>query len=124
MRYGESLASSQASFEPLALALAAEPTLIDSLLQNLTRQALDQHQPNVVLLSVPFPGTVYAALRIAQTIKAHYPHIKIAMGGGYVNTELREVTEPRLFDYVDFVTLDSGERPLLALLQTHNPRAV
>jgi hypothetical protein len=117
VRYGESLASSQASFEPLALALAAEPSLIDSLLQNLTRQALDQHQPNLVLLSVPFPGTVYAALRIAQTIKAHYPHIKIAMGGGYVNTELREVTEPRLFDYVDFVTLDSGERPLLALLE-------
>jgi hypothetical protein len=117
VRYGESLASSQASFEPLALALATEPTLIDSLLQNLTRQALDHHQPNLVLLSVPFPGTVYAALRIAQTIKAHSPQIKIAMGGGYVNTELREVTEPRLFDYVDFVTLDSGERPLLALLE-------
>ena len=117
VRYGESLASSQATFEPLALALSAEPTLIDTLLQNLTRQAIDKHQPNVVLLSVPFPGTVYAALRIAQTIKAAYPHIKIALGGGYVNTELREMSEPRLFDFVDFVTLDSGERPLLALLE-------
>jgi hypothetical protein len=117
VRYGESLASSQATFEPLALALAAEPTLIDTLLHNLTLQSLDHHQPNLVLLSVPFPGTVYAALRIAQTIKAHYPKIKIAMGGGYVNTELREMSEPRLFDFVDFVTLDSGERPLLALLE-------
>jgi radical SAM superfamily enzyme YgiQ (UPF0313 family) len=39
------------------------------------------------------------------------------LGGGFVNTELRELTEPRVFDYVDFVTLDSGERPLLALLE-------
>ena len=117
VRYGESLASSQATFEPLALALSAEPTLIDTLLQNLTRQAIGQHLPSLVLLSVPFPGTVYAALRIAQTIKADYPHIKIALGGGYVNTELREMSEPRLFDFVDFVTLDSGERPLLALLE-------
>jgi hypothetical protein len=117
VRYGESLASSQATFEPLALALSAEPTLIDTLIQNLTRQAIGQHLPSLVLLSVPFPGTVYAALRIAQTIKADYPHIKIALGGGYVNTELREMSEPRLFDFVDFVTLDSGERPLLALLE-------
>ena len=43
----------------------------------------------------------------------------------HVNTELRELTEARLFDYVDFVTLDDGERPLLALiehLQGQRPR--
>jgi radical SAM superfamily enzyme YgiQ (UPF0313 family) len=38
------------------------------------------------------------------------------MGGGYVNTELRELAEPRVFDYVDYVTLDDGEAPFLALL--------
>ncbi len=65
---------------------------------------------------MPFPGTVYAAFRIAQTIKAHDPEIKIVLGGGFVNTELRELTEPRVFDFVDFVTLDAGERPLLSLL--------
>ena len=43
--------------------------------------------------------------------------MKIALGGGYVNTELRELNEPRVFDFVDFVTLDSGERPLLALIE-------
>ena len=117
VRYGESLAGSQATFEPLASALAAPLTLMDEMLQALTLKAIEQHQPTLVLLSVPFPGAVYAAFRIAQCIKQHHPHLHIALGGGFVNTELRELTEPRVFDYVDFVTLDSGERPLLALLE-------
>jgi hypothetical protein len=117
VRYGESLAGSQATFEPLATALAAPLTLMDETLQSLTLKAIEQHQPSLVLLSVPFPGAVYAAFRIAQCIKQHHPQIHIALGGGFVNTELRELTEPRVFDYVDFVTLDSGERPLLALLE-------
>ncbi len=124
VRYGESLAGSQATFEPLADALAAPLTLMDEMLQALTLKAIAHHQPNLVLLSVPFPGAVYAAFRIAQCIKQHHPHIHIALGGGFVNTELRELTEPRVFDYVDFVTLDSGERPLLALLEhLHGQRA-
>jgi radical SAM superfamily enzyme YgiQ (UPF0313 family) len=117
VRYAESLAASQATFEPLAQALAAPLSLVDDILQQLTLQALAKHRPNVVLLSVPFPGAVYAAFRIAQTIKAHAPSVRIVLGGGFVNTELRDLTEPRVFDYVDFVTLDAGERPLLALLQ-------
>ena len=116
VRYAEQLAGSQATFEPLAQALSAPPTLVDEILQNLTLQAIDKHRPHLVLLSVPFPGAVYAAFRIAQTIKLHHPHIRICLGGGFVNTELRELTEPRVFDYVDFITLDAGERPLLALM--------
>lgn len=117
VRYAESLASSQPTFEPLAKALAAPPTLIDEILQRLTLEAIDQQRPTLVLLSVPFPGAVYAALRIAQTIKAQRPGVHVALGGGYVNTELRDLREPRLFDFVDYVTLDAGERPLLALLE-------
>ncbi len=117
VRYGERLAMSQPGFEPLAEALAAPPTLIDRLLQQLTRDAIDRHQPGLVLVSVPFPGAVYGALRIAQAIKAHDPRIVTALGGGFVNTELRELAEPRVFDHFDFVTLDAGERPLLALLE-------
>jgi radical SAM superfamily enzyme YgiQ (UPF0313 family) len=117
VRYGESLAGSQATFEPLAEALAAPLTLMDEKLKGLTLEAIEKHLPSLVLLSVPFPGAVYAAFRIAQCIKQHHPHIRIALGGGFVNTELREMTEPRVFDFVDFVSLDSGERPLLALLE-------
>jgi radical SAM superfamily enzyme YgiQ (UPF0313 family) len=116
VRYGESLAQSQPSFEPLAQALAAPLNWVDTTLVELTLAAIARHAPTVVLVSTPFPGTVYGAFRIAQAIKQHHPHIKTALGGGFVNTELRELSEPRVFDYFDFVTLDAGERPLLALL--------
>ncbi len=116
VRYAESLALSQPTFDPLAAALAAPPNLLDTLLQDLTLAALARHAPTVVLVSVPFPGAVYAAFRIAQTIKAHHPGVVTVLGGGFVNTELRELTEPRVFDHFDYVTLDAGERPLLALL--------
>ncbi len=117
VRYAESLAGSQPTFEPLAQALGAPPTLVDEVLQSLTLSAVQRHTPDLVVLSVPFPGTVYAALRIAQTIKKQAPQTRIVLGGGFVNTELRELKEPRLFDFVDYVTLDAGERPLLSLIE-------
>jgi len=117
VRYAESLAAAQPSFDPLAQALAAPPTFIDETLAELALQAVADHQPQLVLLSVPFPGSVYGALRIAQAIRRVHPDIRIGLGGGFVNTELRELAEPRLFDFVDFVTLDGGERPLLALIE-------
>lgn len=116
VRYAESLAASQASFDPLADALAAPCNLVDELLCQLAIEAIERHKPTLVLLSAPFPGNVYAAFRIAQAIKKHDPRIVTALGGGFVNTELRELSEPRVFDHFDYVTLDAGERPLLALL--------
>jgi radical SAM superfamily enzyme YgiQ (UPF0313 family) len=117
VRYAEQLAASQPSFDPLSAALAAAPNLVDERLAALALAAVDRHRPNLLLLSVPFPGSMYAALRIAQAVKAQHPRIAIALGGGFVNTELRELAEPRLFDFVDVVTLDAGERPLLALIE-------
>jgi hypothetical protein len=117
VRYAEQLASSQPTFDPLHHALQQPLTLVDRLLVDLTLQEVEKHQPQLVLLSVPFPGTVYAALRMAQAIKAQHPHIRIGLGGGYVNTELRELKEPRVFDYIDYITLDAGERPLQALIE-------
>ena len=117
VRYAESLAMSQPTFEPLAQALAAGSNLVDGTLETLALEALERHAPEVVLLSVPFPGSVYAALRIAQAVKRKDPRIVTVLGGGFVNTELRELREPRVFDFVDYVTLDAGERPLVALLE-------
>lgn len=117
VRYAEALAQSQPTFEPLAAALAAPTNLVDDTLRALTIAAIEQHQPQLVLLSVPFPGAVYAAFRIAQTIKALNPAIVTVLGGGYVNTELRQLKEPRVFDYFDYVSLDAGEQPLVALLE-------
>jgi hypothetical protein len=117
VRYAESLSMSQPTFEPLAAALEARPTLVDEYLKDLALEAISRHQPQLVLVSTPFPGSVYGAFRIAQAIKAAHPQIVTVLGGGFVNTELRELSEPRVFDHFDYVTLDDGERPLLALLE-------
>lgn len=116
VRYGESLAQSQPDFTPLQRALDAAPNLIDRTLQELTLESIARHRPDVLLVSVPFPGSVYAAFRIAQSVKAQFPKIVTVLGGGYVNTELRELAEPRVFDYFDYVSLDAGEPPVLSLL--------
>jgi radical SAM superfamily enzyme YgiQ (UPF0313 family) len=116
-RYGERLAASAPTFGPLAAALAGEPTLVDATLDELTRELVDRHRPELVGLTAPFPGNVYGAFRIARAIKAHAPATRIVLGGGFVNTELRQLAEPRVFDHVDYVTVDDGERPLLALIE-------
>ncbi|HVR21053.1 MAG TPA: radical SAM protein [Polyangiaceae bacterium] len=115
-RYGERLAASAASFEPLRSALEGEPTLVDATLDELTREHVAAHEPDVVAVTAPFPGNVYGAFRIARTVRAAAPKATIVLGGGWVNTELRSLREPRVFDYFDYVTLDDGERPLLNLL--------
>ena len=117
VRYAESLASSQPTFDQLHAALSAPHNLVDASLHALTLEALSRHKPNLVLITVPFPGNVYGAFRIAQSIRQIRPSIVTVLGGGYCNTELRTMNEPRIFDYFDFVTLDAGERPLLALLE-------
>ncbi len=115
-RYGERLAASAPSFDPLHEALSGEPTLIDTTLDELTRELVLTSQPDVVALTAPFPGNVYGAFRMASVIRAAQPNTTLVLGGGWVNTELRGLREPRVFDYFDYVTLDDGERPLLNLL--------
>jgi hypothetical protein len=117
VRYAERLAGSQPAFDPLAAALVAPRNLIDGALHALALAAIERHRPDMVLLSVPFPGAVYGAFRIAQSIREAAPQTVIVLGGGYVNTELRELADPRVFDFFDYVTLDDGERPLLALIE-------
>ena len=115
-RYGERLAASAASFDPLHEALSGEPTLIDNTLDELTLELVISRQPDVVAFTAPFPGNVYGAFRMARAIRREKPKTTLILGGGWVNTELRGLREPRVFDYFDYVTLDDGERPLLNLL--------
>jgi radical SAM superfamily enzyme YgiQ (UPF0313 family) len=117
VRYAEALAASQPTFDQLHAALHTPPNILDDFLHTLTADTLATHQPNIVLITAPFPGNVYGAFRIAQSIKALDPAVVTVLGGGYCNTELRSLNEPRVFNYFDFITLDSGERPLLALLE-------
>jgi radical SAM superfamily enzyme YgiQ (UPF0313 family) len=116
-RYAEKLASSAASFEPLHDALVGAPTLVDEFTDEIAARLARRHKPDLVGVSVPFPGNVYGAFRIARAMRRALPRVRLALGGGYVNTELRDLAEPRVFDSFDYVTLDDGERPLLSLIE-------
>ena len=115
-RYAEKLALSATSYDPLHQELEAAPGLLDTMLLEELAPLLARVQPDVVGFTVPFPGNLYGALRLAKGIKAASPGTVTVMGGGYPNTELRDIREPRFFDYVDYLTLDDGEGPWLRLV--------
>lgn len=115
-RYAEKLGRSANSFDELYSALQAEHTYIDTILTDILKKRMDAIEPALVAISVPFPGNLYTSLRCGQFIKKHYPGVKVAMGGGFANTELRSLSDARVFEFYDFITLDDGEAPLENLL--------
>ena len=116
-RYAESLGRSANTFDELYAALNAPVTYLDTILLDILEQHIQKVQPKLVCLSVPFPGNLYTSLRCGQWIKQHHPKIKVAMGGGFANTELRSLTDPRVFEFYDFITLDDGETPIELLIK-------
>jgi radical SAM superfamily enzyme YgiQ (UPF0313 family) len=116
-RYGEKLAASAASFDGIAAALRRKPTLIDGMIDELAEELVLSHRPELVGLTVPFPGNVYGAFRMARRIKRLSPDTTVVMGGGYVSTELRDLSDPQVFDAVDFMVPDQGESTLLGLIR-------
>lgn len=112
-RYQAHLATSAKSFDPLWQRLS-KSTLIDRYLDTLG----DTLDTELVALSVPFPGNLYGALRLGRRLKER--GIFVVLGGGYINTELREVEEDRLWHCVDALTYDDGEGPLHAILDHHS----
>ncbi len=119
-RYAESLGRSANSFDDLYAALHKPYTYLDTILINILEKKIAAIQPAMVAISVPFPGNLYTSLRCGEWIKKNHPSIKVAMGGGFANTELRSLSDPRVFEYYDFITLDDGEAPVEILWEYLN----
>ena len=116
IRYAESLCLRLPEFEPLQQELKKPLSHIDELMLELFSKRMADCTPDMVGFTIPFPGNLYSALRCAQWLKQYHPNIKIVLGGGYVNTELRSISDSTIFDYTDYITFDDGELPLLRLL--------
>jgi len=104
-------------FRPLAAKLAREPSLIDRELLGLWIPILKTHRPDLVCLTAPFAGTCYGALRLGKAVREVLPKAKIALGGGFVGSQLRDLNEPAVFEFVDYIVLDADERPLERLIE-------
>ena len=119
-RYAESLGRSANQFDELYESLQLPFTFIDEILIKILAKRIESVKPELVCLSVPFPGNLYTSLRCGQWIKKNHPTIKVAMGGGFANTELRSLSDKRVFEFYDFITLDDGEAPLEVLIHYLN----
>lgn len=111
-RYAEKLGRSANSFDELYAALKLPLTYVDEIMVKLLADYIGRYNPSIVAISVPFPGNLYSSLRCGEWIKKHHPHITVTMGGGFANTELRSLSDPRVFEFYDFITLDDGEAPV------------
>ncbi|WP_221390629.1 radical SAM protein [Dyadobacter sp. NIV53] len=116
-RYAERLGRSATHFDEMEAALESTDTLLSQILTLLLEQKIQKYQPDMVCITVPFPGNLYGGFKCGQYLKKHHPNIKVVMGGGFANTELRSLKESRVFNYIDFICLDDGEAPLLSLLE-------
>ena len=115
-RYAERLGRSANTFDELYAELQKPYSFIDKILIEILAEQMKKVNPKMVALSVPFPGNLYASLRCGQWIKKHYHEVKIMMGGGFANTELRSLSDARVFEFYDFITLDDGEAPIENLI--------
>lgn len=116
-RYAERLGSTASSFNELTQELQVPDSLVVTVLKEVLEKHIAEHKPDILCLSVPFPGNLYGALKCGQYVKQNHPNIKVIMGGGYANTELRRLSDERIFNYLDHICLDDGEAPLLHLIQ-------
>lgn len=114
VRYGESLAISHCGFAAVEQGMEA-PVLRDfyrPVMEELGGQVKSHWQENnrlLVCVSCPFPGTLAAALYTCRFFKEMMgERAFVVMGGGYVNTELRQVQEPALATYLDALSYDRG----------------
>ena len=116
IRYAESLCLRLPEYDPLEKELQKPLSIIDQLMLDIFERRIRECNPDMVGFTIPFPGNLFSALQCAQRLKKDFPAIKISIGGGYVNTELRSITDPAIFELIDYILFDDGELPLLRLL--------
>ena len=118
IKYAEKLCLYLPELDPLIEEIERETVnSIDKLMLTIFEEACLKFNPQMVGFCVPFPGNLYGALKCSSFLKKKYPSVLTVMGGGYVNTELRQLKETRLFKYIDFLTFDDGEMPLERLIK-------
>lgn len=90
--------------------------VMDLPLEHHLKAVMDEIKPTIIGVTCPFPGTLVGAFKIAKYVKKHNPKVKLVLGGGYVNTELREMTDQRPYKYFDEFQFDEGYENMLQSL--------
>jgi len=115
-RYAEHLSIYAPEFDAIKQAVEIETNIIDTLMLEILKGKLSMVSPALVGFSIPFPGNLYGAVKCGQFLKMNYPSVSVAWGGGFINTELRNLSDAGVFDYTDYILFDDGELPMLRLM--------
>jgi len=79
----------------------------------------------LVCISIPFPGTFTPALYTASYLKECYGNkVFIAAGGGFINTELRDISDPSVGKYFDAISYDRGYGSYKKLFENHLDKSI
>ena len=110
VRYAEYLSNDAPTFDPLYDELQREPSPIDRLMLGVLEEKISSFGFQLstldrVCLTVPFPGCLYGALRCGQWLKAHSRAV-VEIGGGFPNTEWRQMNESRIYEFCDSIAID------------------
>lgn len=116
IRYAEQIACFAPTFDEVQEALVRPQTVIDQLMLSLLQKHLAEEHPDIVALTIPFPGCLYGALRCGEYIRQHTT-AHVNLGGGFVNTEWRQMSDTRIFRYCHSISFDDGELPLQRLAE-------
>ncbi len=109
VRYAEYLSNDAPTFDPLYYELQKDPSPIDRLMLQLLQEKISsfgfQSAIDEIYITVPFPGCLYGALRCGQWLKAN-TNATIEIGGGFPNTEWRQLTDERIYEFCHKVAID------------------
>lgn len=116
IRYAEHLCTYIYDFNIIESELHKPKSIVTGITLDLLEEKIKKYNPDFVGFSVPFPGNLLQCIFCAEHIKKCHPDIKTIMGGGYVNTELRKLSQSDIFRYIDYITYDDGELPVLNII--------
>lgn len=117
IRYASKISTYLPTIDPLLIELDKELNLIQIKLLEILDIHLQNSSPKIVGFTVPFPGNLLSTIICARHIKMNYPDCVVVIGGGYPTTELRTLSDSRIFDWIDYIVLDEGEASLLSIIQ-------
>ena len=123
VRYAESLTVDESSFSEIEKKISSPvmehfyKPVLDAFSENALKTLENTEKAScLVCISIPFAGTFIPALYTASYLKQKYgSRILISIGGGFVNTELRDASEPALSRYTDMISYDRGYGSYLML---------
>ena len=123
IRYAEALTVDERTFAEVEKGLDSPilehfyKPVLERLVTERSRSDFVSDEKTLICISIPFAGTFIPALYTACFLKSQYGQkVFICIGGGFVNTELRDLRDASLGKCIDAISYDRGYGSYKALM--------